>query len=1024
MPKPRGSASNLPHRKITHELIRDALASIPPDVDRDTWARLAMAIKSELASGAGFDLWNEWSARGETYNERNARDTWRSIKAGGATTIGTLFGIAKDHGFRFPEGSEGAVVQTAVRAASAQAVADIQMEERRRQLEAEAAEYRRRADKAARDADSLWAEGSEEGHSPYLVRKGVQAHGVRFLADGTLLVPMRNAAGELLNVQRIAPERPADGGSDKRFLPGGRKSGLWHMIGQAEGAPVLLLAEGYATAASVFEATGRPVAVCFDAGNLVHVAKALRELHPELPLLVCADDDRATEARTGKNPGRDKATAAARAVHSDAAPAGVVWPVGLPEGGTDWNDLAQHAGADAVREQVERAAAAPSIPKPQRGPKPAAAGAGDGEAPRQPEPGPQRTAKGRQRGGNGGGDGGDDHDVGFSDADPFVLVTPEERVSMRDSRCDRPGLWFLPRDAEGNVKRPLWLCAPLHATAETRTEDGNGWGLLLTFADGDHRTKTWAMPMASLNGDGAQWCGRLMDMGLRVAPGTAARNHLARYLGTRYLAERVTCVEKVGWHSGVYVLPNGCIGEREDGQRYVFQSEGGIEDAFRQQGELADWLRDVAAPSAGNSRLVFALCCAFGGPLMGLLVVQTGGFHLVGDSSLGKTTALLVAASVYGSANFKRQWRQTDNALEGIASQHSDCLLILDEIGQAEGRIVGECAYMLANEQEKGRANRSLQLRKLRTWRLLFLSSGEKSLADHMEEAGKKANEGQLLRMPSVPADAGMGLGMLEDLHGGDDGKRFVETITKAAASHYGTAGMAWLQWLADHLAEVEGRAMAIMGKFETECVPQHAHSQVRRVAARFALVAAAGELATKAGLTGWQVGEAVRSVRKCFEAWLAKRGHSGNGERYAMLAQVKAYLEKNGDALFTPLHRLSDDHRPNTPLRVGFRRAVDVDGKPIKLTSAEDYVDRKSSSESGALFDAQWQYLCLPEMFKREVCKGFDAEAAAKLLRDRGHLMTEGGRLTYRPRIGFIGKGASVYLIKPSIFEDEFDDL
>ena len=189
----------------------------------------------------------------------------------------------------------------------------------------------------------------------------------------------------------------------------------------------------------------------------------------------------------------------------------------------------------------------------------------------------------------------------------------------------------------------------------------------------------------------------------------------------------------------------------------------------------------MAAPCAGNSRLVFALCCAFGGPLMGPLVVQTGGFHLVGDSSLGKTTALLMAASVWGPPNFKKQWRQTDNALEGTAAQHSDSLLILDEIGQAEGRIVGECAYMLANEQEKGRAQRSLQLRKLRTWRLLFLSSGEKSLADHMEEAGKKANEGQLLRMPSVPADAGMGMGMLEDLHGGDDAKHFVETITKAA---------------------------------------------------------------------------------------------------------------------------------------------------------------------------------------------------------------------------------------------------
>ena len=66
--------------KITLELIRNALASIPPDVDRDTWARVGMAIKSELSAEAGFELWNEWSERGETFDARNARDTWPKLR--------------------------------------------------------------------------------------------------------------------------------------------------------------------------------------------------------------------------------------------------------------------------------------------------------------------------------------------------------------------------------------------------------------------------------------------------------------------------------------------------------------------------------------------------------------------------------------------------------------------------------------------------------------------------------------------------------------------------------------------------------------------------------------------------------------------------------------------------------------------------------------------------------------------------------------------------------------------------------
>jgi putative DNA primase/helicase len=96
---------------------------------------------------------------------------------------------------------------------------------------------------------------SEQGASPYLQRKGVAGHGVRYLVDGTLLVPMRDEAGQLQNLQRIAPAKPRPSrrpaACEKRFMAGGRKTGLWHLIGQvqtsAERRTALLLAEGYAT---------------------------------------------------------------------------------------------------------------------------------------------------------------------------------------------------------------------------------------------------------------------------------------------------------------------------------------------------------------------------------------------------------------------------------------------------------------------------------------------------------------------------------------------------------------------------------------------------------------------------------------------------------------------------------------------------------------------------------------------------------------------------------------------------------
>ena len=1022
MTKPSTRSLRPTPRTITPELVCDALASIPPDVDRDTWVRLGMAIKSELPDTVGFDLWNDWSARGATYNERNARDTWRSIKASGKTSIGTLFGIAKDHGFRFPDADAGAAVQTPAQAAAAQAKAERLAGERRRKQDADSAEYSRRADKASGDSRVLWDEAGESGQSPYLVRKGVQAHGVRYLPDGTLIVPMRNESGELHNLQRIAPEKPANGAPEKRFLPGGRKSGLWHLIGTIEGAPALLLAEGYATAASIHEATGLPVAVAFDAGNLVHVAKALRALHPALPLLVCGDDDRETEARTGKNPGREKAMTAARAAHTEAVPAGVVFPEGLPDGGTDFNDMAAHAGLDAVRALIERAAASPAIPKPRRA---VAQPAGEANATAQ-VPAPANVSanapKGRQRSRRVAetAAGGDDD---ARDGDDSQQVEPERRG--RDPfYVDESGLWFVARDTNGDDKPAMWLCDPVYVTAITRDETDNGYGYLVEFTNRDGNPRTWAAPSALFGGDSSDWAARLRDMGLRMATGAKARNLVGQYIDSRNPVDRVTCTDRVGWHNGVYVLPSRCIGPT-DGKRFVFQSDSGMEDTFRRRGELPAWQATVAAPCAGNTRLVFALSCAFGGPLMGLLGVPTGIFHLEGNSSLGKTTALLVAASVWGSPKFKQQWRTTDNGLESVAVQHSDCLLILDEIGQMDGRVVGDCAYMIANEAEKIRGSRGLLARKRRTWRLLGLSSGEKGLAAHMMEAGKKPNEGQMVRMPSIPADAGAGLGMFERLAGvpeGDNaGKLFAELITAASASNFGSAGLTWLQWLSDNMTEVAEQGATLMRRMENEWVPERAHPQVWRVATRFALVGAAGEMATAAGVTGWQEGEAERAAQVCFDAWLKSRGHAGNGEEVAMVRHVVAFLEKNGDALFTWTHRAMDDHKASTPLRAGFKRMLDEDGSPLKIDAAFDYVNRHSNPENNEQRSAQVEYLVLPEAFRRDVCKGFDPHAVAEVLRKRGHLVHEKDRLMTKQRLPGTGKKpVPCYHIKPSIFGDE----
>ena len=437
----------------------------------------------------------------------------------------------------------------------------------------------------------------------------------------------------------------------------------------------------------------------------------------------------------------------------------------------------------------------------------------------------------------------------------------------------------------------------------------------------------------------------------------------------------------------------------DEPERIVFQTDGTAESSFRTRGTLDQWRERVAAPCVGNSRLVFTVCCAFAGPMLRPAGMESGGFHLRGDSSGGKTTALRLAASVWGDAKYLQTWRATDNALEAIAAQHCDGLLILDELAQVDPKTAGECAYMLANGQSKARSNRNNQPRPRLSWRLLFLSAGEVGLAQHMSDGGKRARAGQELRMAEIPADAGTGCGIFEALHGHEGGAVFANALNKAAEACHGTVGRAWLDWAVANVDTLRDRTRPGVEHLAGQWVSDAASGQVHRVGRRFALVAVAGELATEAGLTGWPKGEATRAVRQCFEAWLATRqGGIGNSEDEQMLRQVRRFFEAHGDGRFTEWGRAEDDHAPKTLHRVGFR-------KPVKGIGAELEC---------------WEFYALVDTFRSEVCEGFDSKAVLRVLRDRGHLVTgTNERFERRERLPGVGL-VNCYRIKSSIFDDE----
>lgn len=286
---------------------------------------------------------------------------------------------------------------------------------------------------------------------------------------------------------------------------------------------------------------------------------------------------------------------------------------------------------------------------------------------------------------------------------------------------------------------------------------------------------------------------------------------------------------------------------------------------------------------------------------MHLLQEESGGFHFVGLSSIGKTTLLQLACSIWGGQERLHRWRVTSNGLEAIAALHNDSLLCLDEMGQVDAREVGEIAYMLANGSGKGRCLKDGTARKKSSWRLLFLSSGEMGLADHIHQAGKKAKAGQEVRLVDIPADAGCNLGIFENLHHFASAADFARHMGNATKLYFGIPIRTFLHAVTQDFETVRHRLEITKQEFLKSFVPNKADGQVQRVARRFALIAAAGELATEFNITGWQKEHAMLAACECFDDWIKLRGGLGAKEAETALSQVRHFFEAHGESRFTP---------------------------------------------------------------------------------------------------------------------------
>ncbi|WP_019502268.1 DUF927 domain-containing protein [Pseudanabaena sp. PCC 6802] len=472
----------------------------------------------------------------------------------------------------------------------------------------------------------------------------------------------------------------------------------------------------------------------------------------------------------------------------------------------------------------------------------------------------------------------------FEGGKPHFWSTPEQGLVWESYEKDDDGNTQRSRTRIGNH---------LQAIAYINSPDGDGAALLLEFKNQQGHLCRWTMPRRALGADSGTLIGELLGRGYGLV--YEQKRKLARYLtelGTE-VNRTYTVTESTGWLNGSFVLPNKTYGDQTLRFRDVEPSQ---DCPFEIKGTLDGWRSEVAAKCANNSRLIFAKGVAFAGPLLVIVGMESGGFHLVGGTSQGKTTALNVAASVAGIKELPH-WRTTTNGLESTATASNHLACMLDEIGQDEPKDVGAKVYMLANGQGKARMRRDLTSARVKTWQLLFLSSGEVGLAAYLKQAGISLKGGQEVRLPDLPAiPKNSQYGVFESIHGYETPVDFVNALERAVKQQHGTALDAYLTQLVED-KKLDGFAKRLTNELFAiagDLSANYSDAAISRVAKRFALVQVALHLAHSYGLLPFPVEQCNWAVKTMFDDWVNARGGDGSIEIKQALERIEHLFVSN----------------------------------------------------------------------------------------------------------------------------------
>jgi putative DNA primase/helicase len=348
----------------------------------------------------------------------------------------------------------------------------------------------------------------------------------------------------------------------------------------------------------------------------------------------------------------------------------------------------------------------------------------------------------------------------------------------------------------------------------------------------------------------------------------------------------------------------------------------------------------------------------------------------------------------------------------------------LDEISQANADALAEIIYMLANERGKARMTANITMRATKNWRVAIASTGEKTVAQKVAEShGKKTAAGVEMRLISVSADAGNGHGVFDTIDGYKHGSALAMEMAGNATRAYGTAGPSFARAIIEKgVIEVGIEARRMIDDFVSKHTPKNASPQALRVAKRFGLIAAAGELAIEYNiLLPWPKGCVEEAAAWAYDRWAKEIGaNKGMIEDRQAVEQIRRLIEEYGDSRFDDIY-VSDHTKKPEPVEGG--DDYDAIKEPIEGASHKQYDERpvftRYGYRRGEGEGKNW--LVSSQVWREVFCKGFDPAYVAGLLAKQGKLNRRGKNLVNSFKIN--GKEHPGYILNSNILDNEEEE-